>query len=157
MSATTATTGLRIEWAEVEAMLVAWQHVHNTIVPTAALSLPEIEERSRRNRLAVAYLSDVVVGCSTVRPPAAAASSAATVIARVLPAHRGRGFGGQLYAHGLAEARRLGADVIETCVLETNPEGLRFALGLGFVETERYLLPGDSVPFIDLGLVQRPL
>lgn len=137
-------------------MLVAWQHVHNTIVPTAALSLPEIDERSRRNRLAVAYLGDAVVGCSTVRPPAAD-SSAATVIARVLPAHRRRGFGGQLYAHGLAEARRLGADVIETCVLESNPEGLRFALDIGFVETERYVLPGDSVPFIDLRLVRPPL
>lgn len=156
MSATTATTDLRIEWAEGEAMIVAWQYVHNTIIPTAALCLQEVGERSRRNRLAVAYLGDVVVGCSTVRPPAVD-SSAATVIARVLPAHRGRGFGGQLYAHGLAEARRFGADVIETCVLKSNPEGLRFALGLGFVETERYVLPGDSVPFIDLRLVRRPL
>ncbi len=75
------------------------------------------------------------------------------MIARVLPAYRGRGFGGQLYARGLAEAREAGAEVIETCVLESNPEGLRFALGRGFVETERYVLPGDSVPFIDLRLV----
>jgi len=76
----------------------------------------------------------------------------ATVIARILPAYRGRGLGERLYAHGLALARELGAEVIETCVLESNPEGLRFALRQGFVETERYVLPGDTVPFIDLRL-----
>lgn len=151
MTGTNAPPDSRIEWVAGEAMLLAWQHVHNTIIPTAALSLAEVEERSRRHRLAVAYLGDDVVGCSTVRPPATD-SAAATVIARVLTAHRGQGCGGQLYAHGLAEARRLGARVIETCVLETNPAGLRFAVRLGFVETERYVLPGDSVPFIDLRL-----
>ncbi|MFJ5846755.1 GNAT family N-acetyltransferase [Streptomyces sp. NPDC092903] len=90
------------------------EHVHNAFVATAALSLVEVEERSRRNRLALALLGDVVAGCSTARPPATD-SAAATVIARVLPAHRGQGRGGQLYAHGLAEARRLGARVIESC------------------------------------------
>lgn len=74
------------------------------------------------------------------------------MIARILPRHRRRGFGSLLYAQGLAEARGLGARVIETCVLESNPEGLRFALAHGFTETERYVLPGDSVPFIDLRL-----
>ncbi|MCJ1676786.1 hypothetical protein MTF65_05370 [Streptomyces sp. APSN-46.1] len=44
------------------------------------------------------------------------------------------------------------AEVIETVVLESNPDGLRFAVGHGFVEVERYLLPGDTVPFIDLRL-----
>ncbi|MFI6653160.1 GNAT family N-acetyltransferase [Streptomyces sp. NPDC050529] len=145
-------TELRIARVDGDAMLQAWQYVHNAIIPTAVLSLAEVRERAGRNRLSVAYLGDVPVGCSTVRPPADGAS-AATVITRVLPAHRGEGFGGQLYERGLAEARKAGADVIETCVLESNPEGLRFALGRGFVETERYVLPGDSVPFIDLRLV----
>ncbi|TWF90844.1 acetyltransferase (GNAT) family protein [Streptomyces brevispora] len=144
-------TGLRIERVDGSAKLVDWRYVHNTIIATAVLSLAEVDERARRNRLAVAYLGEVVVGCSTVRPPAPD-DAVATVIARVLPDHRGRGFGGQLYARGLAEARALGADVIETCVLESSPEGLRFALDRGFVETERYVLPGDSVPFIDLRL-----
>ncbi|MGW0940796.1 GNAT family N-acetyltransferase [Streptomyces sp. NPDC002666] len=148
-------TELRIEQIEQvdgDAVLRDWQYVHNTIIPTAVLSLDEVRERAGRNRLTVAYLGEVPIGCSTVRPPADGAS-VATVIARILPDPRGRGFGGQLYERALADARALRAEVIETCVLESNPEGLRFALGRGFVETERYVLPGDVVPFIDLRLV----
>ncbi|MFI6950417.1 GNAT family N-acetyltransferase [Streptomyces sp. NPDC050422] len=144
-------TELRIERVDGDAMLQDWRYIHNAIIPTAVLSLAEVRERAGRNRLAVAYLGEVAMGCSTVRPPVDG-TAAATVIARVLPGHRGKGFGGQLYERGLADARALGADAIETCVLESNPEGLRFALGRGFVETERYVLPGDSVPFIDLRL-----
>jgi len=51
-------------------------------------------------------------------------------------------------------ARELGAEVIETVVLSSNEDGLRFALKHGFVETERYLLPGDSIPWIDLRLAR---
>ncbi|WUT00900.1 GNAT family N-acetyltransferase [Streptomyces sp. NBC_00708] len=145
-------TDLRIERAAGEASLLDWQFVHNAIIPTAALSFTEVAERAGRNQLSVAYLGEALVGCSTVRPPGADAP-VATVIARVLPAHRNQGLGGQLYTHGLELARGLGAEVIETCVLESNPEGLRFALRQGFVETERYVLPGDTVPFIDLRLV----
>lgn len=144
-------TDLRIAPVDGDAMLHDWQHVHNAIIPTAALSLDEVRERAGRNRLEVAYLGDVLVGCSTVRPPRAEAS-VATVIARVLPTHRRQGFGGALYARGLAHARKLGADVVETVVLESNADGLRFALAQGFVEVERYLLPGDSVRFVDLRL-----
>ncbi|MFJ7629109.1 GNAT family N-acetyltransferase [Streptomyces sp. NPDC097595] len=144
-------TDLRIERVDGDASLLDWQFVHNAIIPTAALSFAEVKERAGRNRLCVAYAGDVLVGCSTVRPPGAD-SPVGTVIARILRGHRGRGFGGQLYAHGLELARGLGAEVIETCVLESNPEGLRFALRNGFVETERYVLPGDTVPFIDLRL-----
>ncbi|GAA2984900.1 hypothetical protein JCM13580A_03590 [Streptomyces drozdowiczii] len=142
---------LRIEPAEDDASLLDWRLVHNALIPTAALSVAEVTERAGRNRLSVAYLDDVLVGCSTVRPPGAD-NPVATVIARILPAHRGRGLGTALYAHGLELARELGAVVIETCVLESNPEGLRFALRQGFVEIERYVLPGGTVPFIDLRL-----
>ncbi|MGW2652035.1 GNAT family N-acetyltransferase [Streptomyces sp. NPDC001478] len=144
-------TALRIEPVADEAALLDWQRVHNTIIPTAVLSLDEVRERAGRNRLTVARLGDTVVGCATVRPPTGDTPTA-TVIARVLPDHRGRGYGEALYGHGLAEARGLGAEVVETCVLESNPEGLRFALDRGFVEIERYVLPGDTIPFIDLRL-----
>ncbi|NED11484.1 GNAT family N-acetyltransferase [Streptomyces sp. SID9124] len=144
-------TDLRIEPADDGASLLEWQFVHNSIIPTAALSVAGVTERAGRNRLSVAYRGDVLVGCSTVRPPGAD-NPVATVIARILPAHRGRGLGTALYGHGLELARELGAEVIETCVLESNPEGLRFALRHGFVETERYVLPGATVPFIDLRL-----
>ncbi|MFC8535657.1 GNAT family N-acetyltransferase [Streptomyces sp. NPDC057249] len=144
-------TDLRIEPVKGDASLLDWRFVHNTVIPTATLSFADVTERAGRNRLCVAYAGDVLVGCSTVRPPGADAP-VGTVIARVLLEHRGRGFGQQLYAHGLELARGLGAEVIETCVLESNPEGLRFALRNGFVETERYVLPGDTVPFIDLRL-----
>ncbi|MDX6348369.1 MAG: hypothetical protein QOF84_3159 [Streptomyces sp.] len=138
-----------------EAMLQDWQYVHNLIIPTAVLSLDEVRERAQRNQLDVAYLGDVLVGCMTVRPPTSDDPSTATVIARVLPGHRGQGFGGELYEQGLAQARKLGADVIETVVLASNPDGLRFAQSQGFVEVEEYLLPGDTVPWFTLRLMCR--
>ncbi|MET7378554.1 GNAT family N-acetyltransferase [Streptomyces sp. NPDC005526] len=142
---------LRIQQPGDDAALGDWRHVHNVIIPTHALSLDEVRERAVRNHLEVAYLGDVLVGCSTVRPPVDDTSTA-TVIARVLPPHRGRGFGEEFYARGLDRARRLGAKVIETVVLSSNEDGLRFALKQGFAETERYLLPGDTIPWIDLRL-----
>jgi L-amino acid N-acyltransferase YncA len=153
-------SNLRIVQPYDETGLEDWQHVHNVIVPPAAMSLDEVRERSLRYRLEVAYLGDVLVGCTTVRPPAEETATA-TVIARVLTEHRGRGFGEKLYARGLGQARELGAEVIETCVLASNEDGLRFAEKHGFVEVERYSLPveveryslpGDTVQWIDLRL-----
>jgi GNAT superfamily N-acetyltransferase len=92
------------------------------------------------------------VGCATVRPPADG-EPVATVIARVLPAYRRRGHGTALYEHGLTQARDLGATTIETVVLASNSDGLSFAEARGFVEIERYLLPGDKIPFVTLLLV----
>ncbi|MEW2166612.1 GNAT family N-acetyltransferase [Streptomyces sp. NPDC007084] len=142
---------LRIAEPDDDARLADWRHVHNVTVPPAALSLDEVRERVRRNRLAVAYLGDVLVGCTTVRPPADG-STTATVIARVLPGHRGRGFGEELYTRSLKRARALGAETIETVVLAANEPGLRFARQHGFVEIERYVLPGESAEWVDLRL-----
>ncbi|MGA5359188.1 GNAT family N-acetyltransferase [Streptomyces purpurascens] len=142
---------LRTEQPHDDAGLRDWQHVHNVIIPTHVLSLAEVRERAGRNHLEVAYLDDVLVGCSTVRPPTGDTLTA-TVIARTLPAHRGQGFGTELYARGVARARDLGAETIETVVLSSNEDGLRFAKKRGFVEIERYLLPGDTIPWIDLRL-----
>ncbi|GEB54660.1 GNAT family N-acetyltransferase [Streptomyces gardneri] len=142
---------LRIERARSEAQLADWRTVHNTIIPTAVLSLDEVRERAGRNRLDVAYLGEVAVGCSTVRPPDEE-TPAATVIARTLPGFRERGFGTALYEQGLAHARTLSDEGVETVVLASNEEGLRFALARGFVEVERYVLPGDTVPFVTLRL-----
>ncbi|WP_449486741.1 N-acetyltransferase family protein [Streptomyces avidinii] len=125
--------------------------MHNLIVPTAELDLEAVRERSARHVLDVAYVGGTLVGCMTVRPPADG-SATATVIARILPAHRGRGLGRALYERGLARARQLGAEVIETVVLASNPEGLTFARANGFVEFDRYVLPGDTIPFVDLRL-----
>lgn len=135
--------------AGAEPVLLDWQRIHNLIIPTAPLSVEDVEGRAGRNHLEVAYLDGVAVGCSTVRAPA---DDATVVIARVVPEHRRRGFGEQIYRRGLAKARELGARVIATVVLETNEDGLRFALRHGFVETDRYLLPGDTIPFVDLRL-----
>ncbi|QKW08702.1 GNAT family N-acetyltransferase [Streptomyces sp. NA04227] len=126
-----------------------WRHVHNTIIPSSPLTLDDVRERSGRNLLEVAYLDGVLVGCSTVRSPTD--EDAATVIARTLPAHRGRGIGTALYERGLARAReRAVGGLVETVVWEANTEGLRFALSHGFEETDRYVLPGDDVPWITL-------
>ncbi|WP_405948665.1 GNAT family N-acetyltransferase [Streptomyces prunicolor] len=144
-----AVTDLRIEPVKDETGLRDWRHVHNLIVPPAAMSLDEVRERSGRNRLENAYLGDVLVGCSTVRPPE---DGVVTVIARVLPEFRRRGYGAALYGNGLTRARALGAGVIETVVLAANSDGVRFAEARGFVETERYVLDGESDLWITLRL-----
>ena len=137
-----------------DTVLADWQRVHNLIIPSHLLSVEEIQARARRHRLHVAYRGDTVVGCSTVRPPADA-PEAATVIVRVLPEYRRQGIGGQMYDHALALAHDLGAGVVETVVLASNEDGLRFAERHGFVEVDRYLLDGDTVPFVDLRLAAR--
>lgn len=142
---------LRIEQPADDATLEDWRFVHNVIIPTHPLPLDGVRDRARRHHLEVAYLGDALVGCSTVRPPTDDTSTA-TVIARVLAPHRGQGFGEELYARALGRARDLGAEAIETVVLSSNPDGLRFARGHGFVEIERYLLPGDTIPWVDLRL-----
>ncbi|ONI71765.1 hypothetical protein BWI15_16635 [Kribbella sp. ALI-6-A] len=128
-----------------------WREVHNTIIPTAPLSGDDVRERAGRNHLEVLYAGDVAAGCSTVRPPNEE-TTAVTVIARVLPAYRRRGYGERLYRRGLAKAEELGAEQVETIVLASNGEGLEFAQRRGFVEFERYVLPGDTIAFVTLRL-----
>ncbi|WP_411081504.1 GNAT family N-acetyltransferase [Streptomyces sp. cmx-18-6] len=140
---------LRVAVPDDAAGLEAWRYVHNLIIPTHPLSLDDVRERAGRNHLEVAHLGGALAGCTTVRPPV---DGTATVIARVLAEYRGRGLGTELYTRGLARARELGAEVIETVVLSSNEDGLRFALKHGFTETERYLLAGDTIPWIDLRL-----
>jgi GNAT superfamily N-acetyltransferase len=145
---------LRIEPVPEDAddvLLAQWRDVHNAVVPVDPLTLRDVRERSTRNRLALAWLDDTVVGNATVRPPSGT-ERAATVIARVLPGHRRRGFGRELYLHGLATAHVLGAQEIDTVVLAANESGLEFALKHGFTETDRYVLDGDTVAYIDLRL-----
>ena len=144
-------TDLRIDLVtpDAENALQDWRHVHNLIVPPAAMSLDEVRERSGRNRLENAYLGDVLVGCSTVRPPEGE-DAVVTVIARVLPEFRRRGYGAALYENGLTRARALGAGAIETVVLAANTDGVRFAEARGFVETERYVLDGETDEWITL-------
>ncbi|MFI1091909.1 GNAT family N-acetyltransferase [Streptomyces sp. NPDC020917] len=142
---------LRILRADGDALFRDWRHVHNTIIPTHALSLEDVRERSTRNVLDVAYAGDALVGCMTVRAPEGD-DATVTVIARVLPGHRRQGYGTRLYGQGLEQARALGAGAIETVVLESNHEGLLFARAQGFVEVERYLLDGDTIPYITLRL-----
>jgi GNAT superfamily N-acetyltransferase len=134
-----------------ERSLVDWQRVHNEIIPTDPLSLDDVRQRSGRHRLELAYVDDVAVGNSTVRRPTDDEGS--MVIARVLPAYRRRGIGTLLFKRGLEVA--LGwADErpVETVVLASNEDGLTFALARGFVEVERYLLPGATVPYVALVL-----
>jgi GNAT superfamily N-acetyltransferase len=95
-----------------------------------------------------------VPGATTWRSPISTAAlwATATVIVRILPAHRRQGFGDQLYRRGLERARSLGAPVIETVVLASNEDGLRFAEACGFSEIERHVLPGDTIAYVDLRL-----
>ena len=142
---------LRIVPVVGDEMAEEWRHVHNVIVPPAAMGIEDVRERGRRYRLENAYLGDTLVGCSTVRPPDGE-DAVATVIARVLPEYRGHGYGTRLFRHGLAYARVLGAKVIETCVSADNEDGLRFAKARGFVETDRYVVEGGPDLWVDLRL-----
>jgi GNAT superfamily N-acetyltransferase len=121
-----------------------WRHVHNVVIPVDPLSESDVAERATRNRLEVAYSGVELVGCSTVRP--ATDAEPVTVIVRVLPELRKRGFGRALYAHCM---RGLSGPV-QTVVLGSNLDGLEFALRRGFVEVDRYVLDGDTVPYVEL-------
>ena len=131
-------------------LLEEWRAIHNAIIPTAPLSADEVAERATRNQLTLAYDGDVLVGNATVRPPRD--TGTATVIVRILPQHRRRGLGSAYLDRVLADARALGPERVETVVLASNEDGLAFALARGFVEVDRYLLDGDTIPFVDLRL-----
>ncbi|MFG3496748.1 GNAT family N-acetyltransferase [Streptomyces sp. NPDC047886] len=139
-----------------DVMLQDWQHVHNVVIPTHVLTLDDVRERALHYHLEVAYAGSTadsdLVGCSTVRPPTDDDEAVATVIARVLPAYRGRGYGEELYVRGLDLAWELGARTVETVVLASNTDGLRFAQKHGFGEVERYLLPDETIPWVTLRL-----
>ena len=142
-----------VRFAEVsdDRSLADWQGIHNEIIPTDPLTLDEVRERSARHRLELAYAGTAPVGNSTVRRPTD--ESGAMVIARVLPAYRRRGIGTLLYERGLEAARGWADDrPVETVVLASNSEGLAFALARGFVEVERYTLPGATIPYVALEL-----
>jgi GNAT superfamily N-acetyltransferase len=146
-----------VRFAEVadDRSLVDWQRIHNEIIPTDPLELEDVRERSTRHRLELAYAGapgqQSPAGNSTVRRPTE--ESGAMVIARVLPAYRRRGIGTRLYERGLEVARQWADDrPVETVVLASNEEGLAFALAHGFVEVERYTLPGATIPYVALEL-----
>ncbi|GAA2470701.1 hypothetical protein GCM10023100_43730 [Actinocorallia cavernae] len=143
---------LRTAPVEGDDMLEQWRLVHNAVVPPAAMSPAQARVRRERYLLANAYAGDVLVGCSTVRPPLGE-QRVATVIARVLPEFRRRGFGTVIYGNALDRARALGAGVVETCVLAANGDGLRFAVRRGFEEVERYVLDGERDEWVDLRLL----
>ncbi|UYM06383.1 GNAT family N-acetyltransferase [Solicola gregarius] len=128
-----------------------WRAIHNEIIPTHPLSGADVAERAGRNRLTLGFLGDELVGNATVRPPLPD-SSVATVIVRILPEYRRRGLGAAYLSAELTHARELGARRIETVVLASNEDGLAFASVHGFAEHDRYVLPGESIAFIDLHL-----
>ena len=127
-----------------------WRHVHNAVIQTAPLSLDEVRGNAGLRVMEVAYADDVLVGNTTVRPPTD--EEPATVIVRVLPEHRRQGYGAQLFVRAHAQGREVGDGTVQTVVLESNVDGLGFALAHGFVEVERYLLDGDTIPFVTLRL-----
>ncbi len=133
-----------------EATIEDWRHVHNVVIHTAPLTRGEVQERVGCNRLTVAYAGDRLIGCATVRPLDDVGN--VTVIVRVLPEHRGRGYGQELFVEAMEAARDLGGAAVETIVLASNIDGLRFALRHGFVEVSRNLLPDHETAFITLRL-----
>lgn len=123
----------------------AWREIHNLIIPVAPLSRTDVEERRGRNLLTLGLVGGATVGNATVRP---VVDGRATVIVRVLPEYRRRGYGSEYLRRMLAVAGELGAASVATVVLAANVEGLAFARRHGFVEVERYTV--DGAQFIDL-------
>lgn len=130
-----------------------WREIHNLVIPSHVLSVDEVRDRLTRNRLSLAYDGETTVGNGTVRPPAGE-EMAATVIVRVLPPFRRRGFGTEYLAALLAGARALGARRIETVVLAANGDGLAFATRHGFAEIDRYVVHEQDAEYVDLRLAE---
>jgi GNAT superfamily N-acetyltransferase len=128
-------------------LLEEWRVVHNVVVAPAPLSAAEVHQRAERHDLSVAYVDGVLVGNATVRAPE---GGGVTLIVRVLPEHRRRGFGGEYLATLLAQVRTARPVRIDTVVLAVNADGLTFARRHGFVETGRYERRG--VTYVDLTL-----
>ena len=125
-----------------------WTQVHNQIISSDPLTVEQVVERSKLYALDLATLEGTTVGCSTVRP--VVDDAPVTVIVRILPTYRRRGLGSALLAYALTHAKAWDADHIQTIVHGSNLDGLEFALRRGFVETDRYTLEGESVPYIHL-------
>jgi len=143
--------GVRFVQVGDEPTIADWRDIHNEIIATDPLSLDEVRERSGRHRLEVAYVGGDPAGNSTVRRPTD--DEGAMVIARVLPPYRRRGLGTLLFERGLEVALAWADDrPVETVVLASNEGGLAFALARGFVEVERYTLPGGTIPYVALAL-----
>ena len=97
------------------------------------------------------FVGEALAGCAAVRPPAGE-SRTVTVIVRILGPYRRRGLGAAYLEFAMAEVRALRPDRVEPVVLESNADGLEFALRHGFGELDRYLVDGQTVPFVDLHL-----
>ncbi|MEU0557805.1 GNAT family N-acetyltransferase [Dactylosporangium sp. NPDC006015] len=142
-------SSLRIGPVTDDATIEDWRLVHNAVVPDAAMSTDEARERVGRYLLEVAYDGDVLVGCTTVRPPEAG-GGASTVIVRVLPQWRGRGLGSALYERAMRQAAEQAPDAVETVVWAANTAGVRFAEARGFAEVDRYEPEPGAVPYLTL-------
>lgn len=128
-------------------LLEQWRAVHNDVIGPAQLTAQEVAKNAVHNHLTVAYADGVLVGNATVRAPH---DGVVTVIVRILPAFRRRGFGSEYLRAMLLWARSSEVEQIRTVVLSENLDGLHFAIQHGFVETDRYEV--DGVAFVEFTL-----
>lgn len=143
-----ARPGLRIELVTEETAEL-WREIHNAVIPASPLTSGEVLERLTRNRLTLAYAGGDLVGNATIRPPA---PGTATVIVRVLPPFRRRGYGSAYLEVVCADALAMGATRLETVVLVANADGVAFAGRRGFVERERYAVGPGRDEYLTMAL-----
>jgi GNAT superfamily N-acetyltransferase len=141
--------GLRLRTATDALSLRDWKHVHNQIISAGQLSDEQVRDRARKHHLEVAYLDDDPVACTTVRRPTGP-DARVVVIVRVLPPYRRRGIGASLLVRAEKQAYGMGSGRVETIVWAANLEGLHFAAVHGYTEVDRYLVPGEDVPYVTL-------
>ncbi|WP_371235383.1 hypothetical protein [Streptomyces pimonensis] len=133
---------LRVEAVDGDAVPQQGRHVHDVIVPPAATTSDEVRERVACGyRPENAYAGEVLVDCSTVRPPRGD-DAVVTVVARVLSEHRRKGVGRRSARRGPV-TRAAGAGAVGTVVPAAGEDGVRFARARGFGEVERCVPPGE--------------
>jgi GNAT superfamily N-acetyltransferase len=158
---------LRLERPSTPRQYEQWAHILE-VVSADVVDVDEIAHfvgMDEESAWLLATRDSEPVGCGVGRPSSIQSSLYAMV--RVLPEHRGRGAGQQLYEALSEQARTLGRDSMWGRIREDDEESRRFARNRGFREAGREYevvldtadaeLSGDPPEGIELvSLAQRP-
>ena len=153
-----------IRRAETDADLAAWCEVWNAITPREPNELETVKRRLERQpeRLyLVAFEGDEAVGLGFCGPSQSPERTA--IVVCVLPEHRRRGVGSELFDQVVAHAPQLGRPHVSGMVDEDDPESIAWVTNRGFeesgrqVELSRELSSAEAEPQAPHGVVLTPL
>jgi GNAT superfamily N-acetyltransferase len=128
-----------IRRAESDADLAAWIAVWDAITPREPSSPVEVLRRRLERQPGRLYLlarhGDEPVGLGFAGP--SQSPERTSLVVRVLPPHRRRGFGSALFDRALEHARGLQAPRVSGMVFEDDPESIVWVTKRGFEEYDR--------------------